>query len=142
MDNIGIIEQMKNVELFNALSMGEKMYGAAITAILGMGITFIALIILMYSIKAMSAVMNKKSSTTPPPAESLPTTAAAANTATAAVVEDDAEIIAVISAAIAALSGGSAIVKNIYRAPVESGWTASGREELFDSRRITIQKRS
>ena len=141
-----LMAMMKDPSLFEQLSFGQKMTGGLYTMILGLGITFIALIVLMYATKIMHGIMsrkaNKEAAKTAAPAESLPTTAAAARTATAAVVEDDDEIIAVIAAAVASLTGGTGIVKNIYRAPVESGWTASGREELFGSRRISIQKRS
>ena len=141
-----LMAMMKDATKFVDLSFGEKMTGGLYTMILGLGITFIALIVLMCATKIMHAIMAKKAdkqaAKSAAPAQSLPTTAAAARTATAAVVEDDDEIIAVITAAVASLTGGTGIVKNIYRAPVESGWTASGREELFGSRRITIQKRS
>jgi len=141
-----LMAMMKDSSIFETLSLGQKMTGGVYTAILGLGITFIALIVLMYATKIMHAIMagkaNKEAAKSAAPAESLPTTAAAAKTATAAVVEDDDEIIAVITAAVASLTGGAGIVKNIYRAPGESGWTASGREELFGSRRISIQKRS
>ncbi|MBO4832155.1 MAG: OadG family protein [Oscillospiraceae bacterium] len=141
-----LMAMMKDPSLFETLSFGQKMTGGLYTMILGLGITFIALIVLMFATKIMHGIMsrkaNKEAAKTAAPAESLPTTAAAARTATAAVVEDDDEIIAVITAAVASLTGGAGIVKNIYRAPVESGWTASGREELFGSRRISIQKRS
>lgn len=133
---------MKDPALFVTLTTGQKLAGGVITAVLGLGITFIALIVLMYSIKAMHAIMAKKAANSASSTESLPTTAAAAKSATAAAVEDDDEIIAVISAAIASLTGGTAIVKNVYRAPVDTGWTTCGREEVFGSRRISIQKRS
>ena len=135
-----LMSYMKDPALFETLSFGQKMTGGVITAVLGLGITFIALIVLMYSIKAMHNIMAKREAKSA--TESLPTTAAAAKPATAAVVEDDDEIIAVISAAIASLTGGTAIVKNVYRAPVDTGWTTCGREEVFGSRRISIQKRS
>lgn len=141
-----LMDKMKDAAEFMKLSFGEKMTGGLYTAILGLGITFIALIVLMYATKIMHGIMsrkaNREAAKSAAPAESLPTTAAVARTVTAAAVEDDDEIIAVITAAVASLTGGAGIVKNIYRAPVESGWTASGREELFGSRRISIQKRS
>ena len=137
-----LMEKMKDVDLFNEMSFGEKMLGSLVTAIMGMGITFIVLIILMYSIKAMGAILRDKKSTATTVPET-PAAAAAPAAAPAVEIEDDEEIIAVITAAIAAQEGGRGfVVKNVYRAPTATGWNAAGRTEAFESRRTTIQKRS
>jgi len=139
-----LIEKMKYVELFEEMSFGEKMLGSLVTAILGMGITFIVLLILMYSIKAMGALLRdrKAATTTAVPAAKTPV-AAAAPAAAPAASEDEEEIAAVIAAAISAQEGGRGfVIKNVYRAPVSTGWNAAGRNEAFDSRKLTIQKRS
>ena len=87
-----LMAMMKDPSLFETLSFGQKMTGGLYTMILGLGITFIALIVLMFATKIMHGIMsrkaNKEAVKTAAPAESLPTTAAAARTATAAVVED------------------------------------------------------
>lgn len=139
--SVGIMEKMKYVELFNEMSFGEKMLGSLITAIIGMGITFIVLILLMYSIKAIGAIFRdrKTTSTAVPSAPA----ATAVNTAAPAVSEDEDEIAAVITAAVAAQEGGRGfVIKNVYRVPTATGWNAAGRNEAFESRKTTIQKRS
>ena len=138
-----LMEKMKDVELFNEMGFGEKMLGSLVTAIMGMGITFIVLIILMYSIKAMGAILRDKKKSAATTVPETPAAAAAPAAAPAVEIEDDEEIIAVITAAIAAQEGGRGfVVKNVYRAPSVTGWNAAARTEAFESRRTTIQKRS
>ena len=142
--SVSLIEKMKFAEYFEKLSFGEKMLGSVVTAIMGMGITFIVLVILMYSIKAMGAILREKKAPAQKTAVPVaPAPAAAPKAAAAEAGDDEDEIAAVIAAAIAAQEGTRGfVIRNVYRAPSVSGWNAAGRSEAFDSRRTTIQKRS
>ncbi len=69
-----------NPEILKTLSIGEKLINSLSVTVLGMTITFLILVILMFSIKLLSKVANRTVSTK--------------------LVEDDTELVAVITAAI------------------------------------------
>lgn len=80
----------------------ERLINALIVTVLGMGITFIVLIALMYTIKLMSAFFNKK--TEPTPLVSAPAPVAVVPDKE---VSDDEELVAILIAAVASASGQS-----------------------------------
>ena len=51
---MGLMEQFANPETVHSLSMGEKLAGAGITTIMGMGITFIVLLLLWGCVAIMT----------------------------------------------------------------------------------------
>jgi threonine/homoserine/homoserine lactone efflux protein len=51
-NNLGLMERFANPELFEGLTFAEKMAGGAVTLLMGMGITFIVLMILWGCIAA------------------------------------------------------------------------------------------
>ena len=109
-------------------------YGATV-AVIGIAIVFIVLALLIVSIYALGAVMQKMTGEKKAPAQTA-APAPAPVAAPAPVVEepvveevvDDAELIAVIAAAIAAFtdSDKQLVVRKVRRV---SGWNRAGRAE-------------
>ena len=109
-------------------------YGATV-AVIGIAIVFIVLALLIVSIYALGAVMQKMTGEKKAPAQTA-APAPAPVAAPAPVVEepvveevvDDAELIAVIAAAIAAFdnSGKTLVVRKVRRV---SAWNKSSRQE-------------
>lgn len=135
-----LMERFADPALFESLSMGEKAMGAGITTLMGMGITFIVLLLLWAVIAIMSKAMT---SVNKPTVQAAPTAAAEAPKAAAVQEADNSELIAVISAAIAAYEGTSSlaasnlVVKKISRAGGEStAWGKAGMADCVDSRKI------
>lgn len=147
-NNLGLMERFANPELFEGLTFAEKMAGGAVTLLMGMGITFIVLMILWGCITIMGKLLKvetpKKAKAAPAPAAPAPAPAAAAAEAPAAAPAAegiDPAIIAVIMAAIAAAEGPEAakglVVRRISR--VQNGrpaWKTAGLNECLDSRRM------
>lgn len=153
-----ILELFKNPETFSQLSLGERFIGSLYVILLGMGIVFSALVILMLATYLMSVVLRgsnqpkaapavKKSDVAAStPAPEAPAQAAGANAsapvaARAAVTEteaDDEELVAVIAAAIAASLNKSVsdlVVTRIRRLPETAPtWMLQGRAEAMNNR--------
>lgn len=130
---MGLMEQFANPETMHSLSMGEKLAGAGITTIMGMGITFLVLILLWGCVAIMTKFTYR------PKKEEKPQ-ASAAPAAPAAPAAADDSLIAVISAAIAAYEGGSAnnlVVRKISRISGDTTvWGDAGRADCIDSRKF------
>lgn len=93
--------------LLEAMPLADKLLYSTITLILGMGITFLVLILLMAAIKVMSAALTGKKEQK---AEPVPQPVVKAPVAAPSVIEvkdesDDQELIAVITAAIMSFQG-------------------------------------
>ena len=115
-------------------------YGLSV-AVVGIGVVFAALVILIALIKVMekvvlSATSKKKIS------ESVKAAEPVAETAPAAAQADSGELIAVITAAIAAVleaeggeqAAGGFVVRSIRRVQSAPAWNRAGREEQVYSR--------
>lgn len=136
---MSLMEQFANPDTIHSLSMGEKLAGAGITTLMGMGITFLVLILLWGCIAVMTKFTYR-----PNKGEKAPQTTDAAaapsapETVTAAAADDT--LIAVISAAIAAYEGGSAnnlVVRKIRRISGDTtAWGDAGRTDCIDSRKF------
>lgn len=136
---MSLMEQFANPDTIHSLSMGEKLAGAGITTLMGMGITFVVLILLWGCIAIMTKFTYR-----PNKGEKAPQTTdaaaapSAAETVTAAAADET--LIAVISAAIAAYEGGSAnnlVVRKIRRISGETtAWSDAGRADCIDSRKF------
>ena len=109
-------------------------YGATV-AVIGIAIVFIVLALLIVSIYALGAVMQKMTAEKKAPAQTAapapaPVAAPAPGVEEPAAEEvvDDAELIAVIAAAIAAFdnSGKTLVVRKVRRV---SAWNKSSRQE-------------
>ena len=56
---MGLMKQFSDPELFNSLSLGEKLTGALTTTLIGMGMTFVVLILLWVCITAITKTMHR-----------------------------------------------------------------------------------
>jgi len=139
---MSLMEMFANPELFDQLSLGDKLAGAGVTTLMGMGITFLVLLLIWGSIAVMSRVikLGEKKKETPASTGTPMSTPSVAPVAAAPV--DNGELIAVITAAIAAMEGAGSgavsnfVVKKISRITGEStAWSKAGTNECFDSRR-------
>jgi len=153
---MSLMEKFADPSMMHSLSFGDKMAGAGITTLMGMGITFIILILLWLVISIMTRIVRgtqkKKEAPAAPAAalEKAAPAAAVAQTPAEAPAEaappaeeavDDAQLIAVIAAAIAAAEGSeiqsNLVVRKIRRvAGPTVAWAREGREECLESRRM------
>ncbi len=137
---MSLMELFADPSTFATLSVGEKVIGSLVTALLGMGTTFTVLILIWGFIALTGRLVRKEEAafhheTPPAPAPvTAPATAAETNDA-------DAALIAVIMAAIAASQGSNfvnnLVVRKIRRIPgPDPTWSSLGRQESLDSRRV------
>ena len=138
---MGLMDKFADPSLFDSLSFGDKMVGSAITMLMGMGITFVVLMLLwgVFALmgKAMSPSAKKgdKASKAETKANATPSVAAPAAAKT------DDVLTAVIAAAIAAYQSeggtGNLVVRKIQRLSGETTlWTNAAREDCIESRRF------
>ena len=137
---MSLMEQFADPTYFEGLSMGERLTGATVTMCMGLGITFIVLIILWACIAIMAKITNRSTKTSDSAA--APAAAPAETPAPAAEAADmaDGELVAVIAAAVAAMENtvvSNLVVKKITK---DSGPTnacaSAGLSECIDSRRM------
>ena len=136
------MEQFANPDTVHSLSLSEKMAGAGVTTLMGMGITFIILILLWGCIAIMTKFTYRPNKGDKAPkttdAAAAPSAAAPQVTETPAAADDT--LIAVISAAIAAHEGGTAnnfVVRKIRRISGDTtAWSDAGRADCIDSRKF------
>lgn len=125
---MGLMDKFADPSLFDSLSFGDKMAGSAITMLMGMGITFVVLMLLwgVFALmgKCMSSTAKKgdKASAAETKANATPSVAASA-------------------AAIAAYQSeggtGNLVVRKIQRLSGETTlWTNAAREDCIESRRF------
>ena len=140
---MGLMDKFSDPSLFDSLSFGDKMAGSAITMLMGMGITFVVLMLLwgVFALmgKAMSPSAKKgdKASKAETKANATPSVAAAP----APAADTDGVLTAVIAAAIAAYQSdggtGNLVVRKIQRLSGETTlWTNAAREDCIESRRF------
>ena len=132
-----LLTRFANPEVMSALSVSDKLYAGLITTILGMGITFTALIVLQFVIGWMDKILNNSSRKLQPAAVQVPAQSTAAE-APAAPEQDDKEIIAVITATIAMqlkTSVDNIVIRNIEKVEDRSpAWNRAGIVEQMTSR--------
>jgi sodium pump decarboxylase gamma subunit len=133
---MSLMELFADPSKFDTLSVGEKVIGSLVTALMGMGTTFVVLILIWGFIAFTGRIVRKEEKTFHH--EEAPATAVAATLAPA---NADAQLIAVIMAAIAAVEGtalaNNLIVRKIRRIPgPDPVWSNTGRNECLDSRRV------
>ncbi|SKC92884.1 OadG family protein, partial [Maledivibacter halophilus] len=134
---LSLLERFTRPEMLEQMTMGEKFLGSMYIAILGMAVTFIALMILW----ALIIIMGKALNTTKPkksevdvidktPAPELK------KKESAEVEEEPEELVAIITAAIAASLGTSThniVVRNIVRtADTTPAWGRAGRVDQMN----------
>ncbi len=136
-----LLAQFANPDVMQALSTSDKLTAGLITTILGMGITFTALIILQFIISWMDKLLN----TTKTPQTSAPLTTPAENSSPQTdtepepeTQEDDNELVAVIASVIAMkmkTSVENIVIKNIEKLDDQTpAWNRAGIIEQMNSR--------
>ncbi len=130
-----LLAQFANPETISTLSFAHKLLAGLVTTVLGMGITFIALIILQVLISWMDRLINRGVA----PKINAPGTAAAGNTTgDTQKTQDDSELVAVITGVIAMqlkTSVDNIVIKNIAKIEDRSPlWNRAGIIEQMNSR--------
>lgn len=117
-----MIERMRDAALLAQMGPGEKLLGALQAALLGMGVTFVVLLVLMGCIRLFSRLAAEK----PPKAPAAPAAPAAQDGA------PDEETVAALLCAVAMMEGGREYrVVNIAPAHAPHNWVTQGRAEGF-----------
>ncbi|WZL72789.1 OadG family protein [Clostridiaceae bacterium 35-E11] len=138
MKELTLLEKFANPDIMPGLPMSDKLLASLYVTILGMGVTFTALVILWGLVALMTKLVNK-----PSPKEATPTVVstpipAQAVESVAETAQEDEELVAVITAAIAATlqtSTHNILVRNIVRLPDPTpSWGRMGRLEQMNSR--------
>lgn len=136
MMELSLMEKFADPALFDTLTTGEKATGALITTCMGMGITFIVLVLLWTVIVVMSKVLAKTQKTAVPENAMMDS----------AVVQNDikdSELAAVITAAIAAYEASTGhtssnlVVRRITRI-AGNAWGNAGMNECLESHKRRI----
>lgn len=134
---MSLMEQFANPDTMHSLTMGEKLAGAGITTLMGMGITFVVLILLWGCITLMTKFTNRPAKQVEAPQAAAPAQAPVPAAVQAAA---DDSLMAVISAAIAAYEGGAAsnlVVRKIRRISGDTtAWGDAGRADCIESRKF------
>lgn len=136
---LSLMDKFTDPALFDSLTMGEKAMGALITTCMGMGITFIVLILLWFVMNTMSKVATKTDDVVIK-RDSVNLKPTISDTVENERV-DDKELVAVISAAIAAyeatngITSGNLVVRKITRISGNS-WGSAGMADCLESRKI------
>jgi glutaconyl-CoA/methylmalonyl-CoA decarboxylase subunit delta len=139
---MSLMELFTDPSTFDTLSMGEKVIGSLVTAMLGMGTTFTVLVLIWGFIALIGRIVRKEEKMFHHEEKPAPAVAPTPATAPAPAQADaDATLVAVIMAAIAASQGtavaNNLIVRKIRRIPgPDSVWSNTGRHECLDSRRV------
>jgi sodium pump decarboxylase gamma subunit len=126
-----------NPDVMQTLSTSDKLLAGLITTILGMGITFTALIALQFIIAGMNKLLNH--STAPQPQAQVTTPEASSLLkAKTEPYQDDNELVAVIASVIAMkmkTSVENIVIKNIEKLDDQSpAWNRAGIIEQMNSR--------
>ena len=116
-----------------SMSMGTKFINSIGLTILGMGVVFLVLIVLSFSLDLLRVLAGDDKKKDTPSQEVAKSSNAVATPSEANKQEDDQELVAVIAAAIAAMSGTSVddfVVRSIRPLPQkQSIWGAAGRQQ-------------
>lgn len=129
-----LLAHFANPEVMQSLSFSDKISAGLITTILGMGITFTALVILQFIIAWMDKILNNsRKKPAAPPLEKQADTESAPEAS-----GDESELIAVIAATVALqlkTSVDNIVIKNIEKVEDRSpAWNRAGIVELMNSR--------
>lgn len=141
--DMSLMEMFANPEYFDSLSFGDKMAGAGITTLMGMGITFIVLLLLWGCITVMSRCLGTAKKKEKPVKETTAVTPAASEATSAQTQDlaDQTELVAVITAAIMAMEGNGSksnlVVRKISRISGEMpAWASAGHSDCIESRKL------
>ena len=132
-----LLARFANPDVMHSLSLSDKLMAGLVTTLLGMGITFAALIILQFIISLMDKILNTSREKPINAAAAAPIKIAPAITTTES-RQDDNELVAVITAVIAMkmkTSVGRIVIKNIEKVDDRSpAWNMAGIIEQMNSR--------
>ena len=141
---MNVLENFKHADTFAQMGMGDKLLATGYVILLGMGITFVALVLIWFITAMMSKLIqtierNKnKALIKPEPVKTVEKASVAVTTSNNTASEDDGELIAVITAAIAASMNTSMHnirVSNIRRiSDATPVWGKTGRNDVMGSR--------
>ena len=122
------MERFANPEFFSGLPLGDKLAGAGVTTLMGMGTTFVVLLLLWGCIVVMSKLVARFSGS-----GKVAKPAVAAAAPEQASVQDTALLAAVAMAAISAYEGsetGTPVIRRIRRVSgPDNAWSGAGRME-------------
>ena len=131
MDIMTLMAQFADPQNLHNLSTSQKLTASLITTLLGMGITFISLVILQVVIGLMARFTARNE---PPPVAVAP---APAREARSEEKSDPEELVAAITAALAMQLGTSAnsiVIRNIHKVEDHSTvWSRAGLAELMNN---------
>ena len=132
-----LMDMFSDPNTIHSLTFGQRMLGSTVTMIMGLGITFLILLLIWVFIAIMGKVLGTGKKPAAAPAAAAP---APVETKAAPVEEaSDDSLVAVIAAAIAAYQGANAnnlVVKKITRLSGDNTpWGVSGLEDRLDTRR-------
>jgi sodium pump decarboxylase gamma subunit len=129
-----LMAQFANPETLKTLSFTHKLLAGLVTTLLGMGITFIALIILQMLISWMDKLINRSSV----PAQKISPATVAPHKTDSVEQKDDNELVAVITTVIAMQMNTAAdniVIRNIKKIEDRSPlWNRAGIIELMNNR--------
>lgn len=126
-----------NPDVMQSLSTSDKLLAGLITTILGMGITFTALVILQFIIAWMDKLLNNSKAPQPKASVTAPVKSPLPKAKTEP-QQDDNELVAVIASVIAMkmkTSVENIVIKNIEKIDDQSpAWNRAGVIEQMNSR--------
>lgn len=153
MNDMSIMDKFADPSLIDTLTMGEKAAGAGITTLMGMGITFLILILIWAVIALMSRIIAKADAGRKADTEPAAAAGNGGNRAEAASPADfididgeditEEELTAVIMAAIEAyradtgVPGSRLVVRKIMRTNSScTPWGAAGIADCMENRKV------
>jgi sodium pump decarboxylase gamma subunit len=148
MQELGLMERFANPALFESLTLGEKTVAGLVTTLMGMGTTFVILILLWGVIALISGIIRKSEQKMNGATLESASMRTASECEAVKIVNADVpaqtSLIAVIAAAVSAAENGSQNLRiiNISRAkqPETEKWTKPKEGVLykFDSRKLNL----
>ena len=135
MDIITLMSRFADPQTLAELTVSQKLTASLVTTLLGMGITFVSLIILQFVIGLLARFAAEKPVAA---SQSTPATPAAIEPeADAGSASNDHEIVAAITVALAMQLGtstGSIVIRNIRKIDDQTpAWARTGLAELMDN---------
>lgn len=134
MDTVELLAKFADPEVMKTLSLSQRMVAGLITTALGMGITFLSLIVLQLVIGLMAKLSSTKVESVE---ESEPSQPVQEQTTADADMMKDEEVVSVISAALAMqlkTSVNKIVIKNIERVEESStAWNKAGIAEHMNN---------
>lgn len=133
MDTVELLSKFADPEVMKTLPMMERMIAGLITTVLGMGITFVSLIVLQFSMVLMARLTSAKVGSVE---KELAPAVTEGTTAAVGTVKDE-EIVAAISTALAMqlkTSVSNIVIRNIEKVEESStAWHKAGIAEHMNN---------